>query len=351
MTYKDDWTDGDILYAADLNANLEIINKIHSMFLKNSIQFEEDDYTADTADTSTNFVYNTTLDEYSTIDDTSAIVFETATFVVYPNKSEQMLLIDEGFLCFQAEVFTTYDECNDSSIDTDLWTITGAGTGADANTENTQAMTVKRSGQAVAIMSTTIITDTDFFGTDTHLVFYNTFYARGYTGAGQYNGTTTRKITITDGTHDVDLVDTSAGAGGMSVTARYDIIFDSAGTQVYFYIDGVEHASSPFDLSSLTDDIWKLELYLAATPTDAGAASEATITIYYVREVASAPSELTKSISSNDGANYDVITKNIATISTPGYELKGKISGTYAGETVVIKRVAIGGYNASVMLN
>lgn len=324
MTNRDSYTtvaDGDVLQDGFFN-EIITLNRFSGILgttsPRNSSVYNHV-FTSDDAATKTNFTHNANFADYTVLG-TDAGVLETADVLVGGTILNNMdLNISKAFSKFGYYIFTVYDECNDSSIDTDLWDTDGS------PTEDTESITLTL-GEGTAYFRTDA-TNGNFFGSD------DTF-AIGFSGG---SGAGYCYLDITDGSTTVNLF---ASAVNETVSARTDIIkFDSANTSVHALIAGVytEH-----DLSSLSGS-WLIQFRAAFD------AAATTVRCHFLRKITGSETTTVSSYFSSDaGDNYDAVSNGYANITNKGFVMKAKFESTpVAGEGVNVSRIDFQGFTDS----
>ena len=329
--------------ADEVNATLDFARFLNQkQVLSNATT---DDFTADNSQTSTNLVYNTTLDEYSSIALVSSTILELAENNLNTDNATtvpSMQVLNQGIVRFQYELFMVYDECNDSSLDTTLWTCTTAGVGAEGKTENTQLLTNKRTHAGVGALSaetSTHASNGDFYGDKHIMLIFNNY------SSYQFTGNKSASVNIFDGSTSV-AISTSTG----SAVRRYDFFFDTSNTQVRVWSNGSEMGASPFDLSGLSG-VWRIRLRADAQETTGGTVSANNL-IYCCREYKQTgdySTVVTEAISTDSGGNYTSAVKGfINTIGNAEIEdFTAKLTCTLAAdEGIVLKGNMVSAWNA-----
>jgi len=328
---------GTAAVASEVNENMTILfnNSLPSAMNIISELLVEQDFTSDTSDSSTNLVYNTTLDEFSNITSGSTtLVFEgdsraTGKDVTFPTNTA----LSEGYVYYNYQIFGEYDECNDSSVDGTLWTFAGAG----SSSENTQQLSYSGAFNGTSTI-TTDQTNGNFLGTDTYTTrIYS--HAQSTGGSVGKTSTSTCSFVITDGSASV-VIDTVVsavfeGASNATLDARYTLQFDNVGQDVRVWKDGAEMVGSPFDLSTLST-YYRIQVY--ARQVD-GAGQSGAMYVYYLRKVISTtPSTtITEEISFDEGSNYTTASKHYAARATNnGVSHKVRLTAMMAASEVIV---------------
>jgi hypothetical protein len=260
---------------------------------------------------------------------------------------------------------TIVDECDDSSVDTNVWSsVVPAGL---TLTENTERLSISMSNHSGSSKTGTVTADqTD--ATDYKAVTADSEVLVKYVGdlrtpsGSAGNGTVYSKIQITDGSTTVDIITkTLAGDGSSQIqttTSFLRLVFDKSGEEVHVYENGTEVASSPFDLSALTN--YYFQGYINLTLSSGTASWTAQTDIHYLREVTGAgtskifqtnattsTSTITNAIlvsntianggtfvhqlSADNGSNWETVTPNkIHRFSNTGTQLKHRVTMTEA---------------------
>lgn len=176
----------------------------------------------------------------------------------------------------------TYDECDDNVVNTTLWTSVFTYT-----TEDTDHINMSKVIPLVATRSAHIETKTpygNFYNiSNTNIVTAN-FQIYAYTTVYERNDfwTHNNQLQIHNGTHKVD-IDTKSGVGSGGLgTHSYNFSFNKTGDNVRVWKDGTEMGSSPFDLSSLSGNVWQIRLNVSGHNDHSGVNGELRAHMYYM---------------------------------------------------------------------
>jgi len=237
---------GDICYAGDINKlfNLNFVKRVGD---EDSVSTNEDINGGDSSNFSADDGFG-----YVCLSSAGTLVIDAQPTSFY----SPVLKYNQAILKFHNYIFTEFDECNNSSWDTNLWESSGT------PSENTERQRLDADNGYIRCKQ-------DFYGTDELIVAR---FVWGNSG----NGYITGKVIITDETHDVEINSAAVGSGvdDFHMGGTFYFKFDSANSQVWVWKNVDDNTAngatptdelvlidgSPFDLSSLTDNVWKIEL-------------------------------------------------------------------------------------------
>jgi len=315
-----DWTDGEVLYAADLNSTSnelasQKMELITGMGVTNPILYDAG-ITRDTV----------------SYDGTSAGDTLTNVFIDTPNTGHSNLIYG----------IQAYDLCNNEAVDAGLWTEVEGGGGAAV--ENTEEIYITASGTDTASLTTNDLSDGE--AADFTIMCRGEHYGNKDSGASNTTQTYINLVGVSSGS--VQLTDT-VYTGGNPDTNGYllEVRWDKNADTVDVYIDG-SLATADIDVSSLVGGIalqavanvadidtgtptatirltGVFSSVVSGTPTLVSSTKSLTETTtngsLFVSAITLNSGTITPSISGNGGSNYDS-----GTLSD-GY-LRSKISTT-----------------------
>lgn len=344
-----DVNNGDVLYEADWDSiQTEIDNQLafrnrllNDLYSSPPIDetstkavrvdvFTDSFYNPDMVETSTNLTHLDITGIKQYYSDSGTYTFETIDLPVSNT-------VNSAFAQVAYEVFKVYDECDDSSLDTGLWTATGS------VTEDSQGIILDSDNEAV-------ISDTDF-STDECVVvgFYLFAQGAGDAAANTYlqlsDGSTHETIAIASSTLSGD----SGGVYGEARIYPYDWANKKVLVNTVFY-HSYNRIDSGRGHQQIVHNRWTLytltgysALNVRMLLTETNSSSTKGVLHYLRRSKASAGSQPTISLTA-DGSNYDTVSNGEPVdISNTGTTLALKITGTIdTDEVFVLKSIAFG---------
>lgn len=180
---------------------------------------------------------------------------------------------------------------DDSSVDSNIWTTATHANGANAGasvTENTVKMSVGASGgdnsgddvsTASAISNGSSAIDAySLSGNSEFVMCLSLITSPGNNG---FDGDTEATFEISNGSTHVEIDKVTTGSD--VIDAKYNLLFNKAGTEVRVWRDDVELGASPFDLSSVTTN-WYFRFYAAGGQGNGttGQGDDATVEVYFI---------------------------------------------------------------------
>jgi len=313
-----DWTDGDVLYSANLkeqfNRNMMVGLWGDTTASTKVVGF---DFTSDNMQTKTNLTYDADEDLYYGTN--SNVVLET------PSRGGGSFQgnYDAAVLNFNTDVYTIYDECDDESFDTSKFNSVGVGlaTGpTDTEHSDGYAQTTGTTDSTSDTLELEI--DNNGIGWSTSQKFmirYNWTSENSSNSGLRMKGTTSGSVNI------------KVKSGVTSETVSAEVWVDVTNDLATLYVDGV--FSSVVDISSLVGNY-----YFSVFTQSAGQPKTFTIKVYYVRiKQGDETTTYTQSFSSDNGTNYTEANGNTATLlSNKGYATRIKLISTVAADEMIV---------------
>jgi len=343
-TVSDGWINGCYDYVIDLETYQNEINVINietrgvfgtggNNYPKVSfISTYVDWFNSDSLETSTGLTYNTYTDEYYK-DDNNVYTAETHDL---PSTST----ISDGVVFVDYEVFETIDECDNSSVDSSVWTTT-SGTVTETTSLNITGQGGTSYARSKDLSSEKVILVKAFV--QAHALS---------DGSAQ-----TSSIILTDGTSSTGLVAAISSYTGDTPFYHAEvkvIVTDWANKKVMVEVayygenDRTESGTYKYLFFDRYNKLYTLTGYTAlqveVKATNGGASADCRV--YSLRASKNGPDTATPtiSLSADGGANWETVTngKEHAFTNT-GTLLKARISGTPAvGEVVVLNGFKMG---------
>lgn len=299
-------------------------------------------FSTDEAQTKTNFTYDAEVDQYYAKAGASVLEMPTTGTKFTYGK----LKVGSGYVKHNYYVATEYDECDDSSADTALWTnaSTGSATGATFS-EDAERLRLNYSnagGSSYGPLNVILQTDSTNGTFTDEIITFKVKTSGGWNGGGENVG--------------INIIGTTSGSvnfkAGASVSSELDnayiIKFDQANQEAWVWEDGTLMSGSPFDLSTISGN-YQLEVF-NEYPSTASNGKSWQVDMYFLRKITgSETTTITESFSSNNGTNYSTVSNNYVTIPSAqqSYQMRTKLTSTVAtGELVVVDRVDYQGLTA-----
>ncbi len=348
--------------AAEMNTNLDYIGLVSQLGVvtQDWLRLDNvffDDFTSDTSTLSTNIVYNTTTDSWSTDQAGNPLLTLTPQDQDLGGLGEPFQVIyylNEGFAKFNYQFFGLYDECNDSTVDATLWGSVHGGGDDNSLTESTQNLLAKtKKGTGAYPLLAKLQTDStngNFYGTDAYVMGVSW---KGYSN-GDATGLTTFELRLIDNSsNSVTLHQAfNSSSTDRDENAQYVLKFNSGTDEVSVWCDGV--SIGDIDVSSLTGNVWRLQVYTNKAYASGAqyALDYVSATCYFLRKILSTTpvSTVTEYLSVDSDANWEEVGKGGATGIT-NTEFNGtynaKLTATMdANEVLVIGECTYGAWQS-----
>jgi len=271
------------------------------------------DFSSDQASTKTNLTYDT--DENYYYGSNASVVLEM------PGQAGGNFdkKYNMAFLKFQYDIYTIYDECDDSSFDTTKFT---------GSANETETSDYCQASDNTANVNLDADNNSNGWSGDKKFMFKAYWSVSGSSGAGNYYlyllGTTSGQVTLKSYT----------GVGNpSSQTHSFEVWVDDTNKLATVYIDGV--FSSVVDISSLSGNY-----YFRLQSSWPGGGDTVTCRYYYFRiKQGDETTTVTESFSADNGNNYTIATNSIAYINTSAqqkYATRIKLTSTVASDEIII---------------
>jgi len=328
-------SDGDILYASEFNTSL--FNAYKSE-IRQDLNFKKNSST--TINTFPNVFVDDFTDTTYVSSTTGSPTLQTGDYVFDATGTLTSNIfkyfdgtIAGAYLLADISIYDTYDEFDDASINTALWT-----------TSTTSSGTVTESGGKLTIADAngssigTATAETKGTGSN-NLDGFSEIRFFADTSITKNGGSVSINISATDSSTDVALK-TYSSSSGLGSTKDVLIKWDATNQIATVFIDGLYDGT--IDCTSLTPGIFRLKFHVS-TSTDG--TNLATLALYHLRTISSSPASTITAELAADGSTLETSTINGYHVFTAtGSELQAKYTVTISGTEFVY----INGYGVKV---